>query len=85
VLIVIEVISALLAPTIELVIPLFVLFAEALFWLFLLVVELIIAVLYWRKPKIPNKPQFFGVRNKLKSFSAAWRKWREDKKLNKKS
>lgn len=80
VMIVVEIVSALLAPAAEVVAPVFVLFGEVLFWVVLLVVELLIALIRWRKPKLPSKPKFSGVRNKLKSFSNSWRNKREKKK-----
>jgi hypothetical protein len=80
VMIVFDLISALLATVVEVAAPLFVLFAESLFWVILLLVELIIALVLWRKPKIPLMPRFHGVRNKLISFSVKWRKRREAKK-----
>ncbi|MGE6451042.1 hypothetical protein ACQKC5_01375 [Shewanella baltica] len=78
--IIVEVVSALLAPAAEFAAPLFVLFGEVLFWIVLLVVELIIALVRWRKPRVPSKPQFSGVRGKLKSFSNKWRNKRANKK-----
>ncbi|WP_372931104.1 hypothetical protein [Shewanella putrefaciens] len=78
--IVFELISALLAPAVEVVVPLFVLFAESLFWVILLIVELILALVLWRRPQMPEMPRFHGVRNKLVSFSVKWRKKREAKK-----
>ncbi|MEP1446224.1 MAG: hypothetical protein ABJK37_08960 [Paraglaciecola sp.] len=80
VMIVVEIISALLAPAAEIVAPVFVLFGEVLFWVVLLVVELFIALIRWRKPKIPSKPRFSGVRGKLRSFSDGWRNKRENRK-----
>lgn len=80
VMIVVEIASALLVPAAEVVAPLFVLFWEFLFWVVLLVVELLIALFCWRKPKLPSRHKFNGVRNKLKSFSNSWRNKREEKK-----
>ena len=80
VMIIVEVVSALLAPAAEFAAPVFVLFSELLFWVVLLVVELIIALIRWRKPRVPSKPQFSRVRGKLKIFSNNWRNKRENKK-----
>lgn len=81
--IVVEVVSALLAPAVEVVVLLLLLFAEALFWSVLLAVELIVALVRWRKPKIPSKPRFNGVRSKLKSLLTNWHNKRENQKLHK--
>lgn len=67
VMLVVEVILALLAPAAEVGALLLLLFAEAVFWLILLLVELIVALVRWRKPNIPGKPRFDGLRSKLKS------------------
>jgi hypothetical protein len=80
VMIIVEVVSALLAPAAEFAAPVIVLFGEVLFWVALLVTELIIALIRWRKPKMPSKPQFSGARGKLKSFSNNWRSKRANKK-----
>ena len=56
VIIVVEVISALLAPAIEFAAPVFILFGEVLFWVVLLIVELFVALIRWRKPRMPGKP-----------------------------
>ena len=57
VMIVVEIISALLAPAAEFAAPVVVLFGEVLFWVVLLVFELIFALIQWRKPSIPIKQQ----------------------------
>lgn len=85
VMIVVEIVSALLAPAVEIAAPVFVLFGEVFFWVVLLVVELFIALIHRRKPTIPSKPQFSGVRNKLKSFSNSWRNKRENRKSRNKN
>ena len=83
--IVVELVSALLAPAAEVVAPLFILFTEVVFWVILLLFELIVALYRWRKPKVPSKPVFKNVRSKLGSFSASWRNKRESKKSCKKN
>lgn len=80
VMIIVEAVSALLAPAAEFAAPVFALLSEVLFWVVLLVVELIIALIRWRKPRMPSKPQFSGVRGKLKIFSSNWRNKRANKK-----
>lgn len=83
--IIVEVLSALFAPALEVAAPLFVLAAEATFWLILLIVELAIALVLWRRPRIPGKPRFHRVREKISSFAAKWRekrKARKDKQKN---
>lgn len=85
VMIIVELVSALLAPAAEFAAPVFVLFGEVLFWIVLLVAELIIALIRWRKPRMPSKPQFSGVRGKLKSFSNNWRDKRAKKKQRSKN
>ncbi|QEY12131.1 hypothetical protein [Cellvibrio sp. KY-YJ-3] len=77
--IIVEILSALFAPALEVAAPLFVLAAEATFWLILLIVELIIALVLWRKPRIPGKPRFYGVREKIGSFAVKWREKRKAK------
>lgn len=85
VMIVVEIVSALLAPAAEVAAPVVVLFGEVLFWVVLLVFELIVAFIRWRKPSIPSKPQFSGARNKLKIFSNSWRTKRENRKSRNKN
>lgn len=80
VMVVVEIISALLAPAAEVAAPVFVFFGEVIFWVVLLVVELFIALIRWRKPTMPSKPKFSGIRGKLKSFSNSWRNKRDKNK-----
>lgn len=80
VMIVVEIISALIAPAAEVAAPVFVFFGEVLFWVVLLVVELFIALIRWRRPTIPSKPRFSGIRRKLKRFSISWRNKRDKNK-----
>ncbi|GAB3382017.1 hypothetical protein NCG89_10120 [Spongiibacter taiwanensis] len=80
VMIVVEIVSALLAPAAEVAAPVVVLFGEVLFWVGLLVIELFIALIRWRKPSMPSKPKFTGARDKLKGFSNYWRTKRENRK-----
>ncbi|QIL89595.1 hypothetical protein GNX18_07395 [Microbulbifer sp. SH-1] len=82
---VVEVLAALIAPAAEVAAPFLILLVEALVWLVLLLVQLVLALIYWRKLNIPGKPQFNGLRGKLKSFSIQWRKRRENKKARKQS
>ena len=85
VMIVVEIVSALLAPAAEVAAPVVILFGEVLFWVALLFFELIVALIQWRKPSIPRKPKFSGIRNKLKSFSDNWRAKRENRKSSNKN
>lgn len=85
VMVVVEIVSALLAPATEVVAPVVILLGEVLFWVVLLVIELFIALIRWRKPSVPDKPKFNGVRDKLKNFSNNWRTKRENKKSRNKS
>lgn len=85
VMIVVEIVSALLAPAAEVAAPVVVFLGEVLFWVVLLVFELIVALILWRKPLMPSKPQFIGARNKLKIFSNDWRTKRENRKSHNKN
>ena len=82
VMIVIELFMALLAPAAEVAAPLFVLAAEFLFWVVLIVVEIIVALFSRRKVVVPAKPQFTEARNGLKSFAKKTREKRAAKKKN---
>lgn len=85
VMIVVEIVSALLAPAAEFAAPVVVLLGEVLSWVVLLVFELIVALIRWRKPLMPSKPKFSGVRNKLESFLSHWRAKRENRKSRNKN
>ena len=72
----IELISALLAPALEILAPVLLLFAEFIFWLILIIGRLIVALVRWQKPELPSKPRFIGVRGRLTAFSNGWRQKR---------
>lgn len=69
----VELVSALFTPVLDVFAPIFMLFAEFVFWLILIIVRFILALVRWRKPEIPTKPNFSRARGKLISYSKAWR------------
>ncbi|MFT5547246.1 hypothetical protein [Rheinheimera aquimaris] len=72
----VELISALLAPALEIFAPVLLLFAEFIFWLVLIIGRLVVALVRWQKPEFPTKPRFSAAHGKLTAFSNSWRqKW----------
>ncbi len=76
---------ALLAPAVEIVAPLGILIAELLFWLLLLLIEVVIAIVKFRKPKWPSKPKFTKSREYIKSLSSNLRNKQAERKSKSKT
>ncbi|WP_028886813.1 hypothetical protein [Teredinibacter turnerae] len=71
----IEILIFLIAPTLEIVLPIAFYLVEAVVWLLILLFYLLIALFSWSKPKIPAKYSLTKARGKVKSAAVSWRSY----------
>jgi len=74
----------LFAPVLELVLPLFYLFAELILWLLLCLGMAVVALLKRQKPMWPKRPKFTNLRSKTRNISKSWKEKRKAKNNKKK-
>ena len=77
---IVELVIALVGPTLEFVVPLVFYLFEAMVWVVLLIVSLLKSLFFRSKPQLPNRVIFSGLREKNINQLQNWRSYKEKRK-----